>query len=58
MFNPSKLWGSLQSSPLFYNIKGGAIALQFPLAGAEGLDLLTVLVVDVIPVFSSLNVAY
>ena len=58
LFNPSKLWGSLQSSPLFYNIKGGAIALQFALTGADGLDLLTILVVDIIPVFRGLNRGY
>ena len=47
--------GDIESSPLLNYIKGGAVAFQFALTGTDGLYLLAILVVDVVPVFRCLN---
>ena len=47
--------GDVKGSPLFDDIKGRAVALQLALTGADGLNLLTVLVINVIPALRCLN---
>ena len=43
---------------MFDNVERAAITLQLTLTGADGFYLLTILVVDVIPVFRGLNRRY
>ena len=45
----------VEGCPLFQDIESGAIAFQFPLAGAERSHSTAVLVVDVIPVLGGLD---
>jgi len=50
--------GDIERCPLFNDIERTAIALQFALTSAEGFYLFAVLVIDIVPVFRCLDVAY
>ena len=49
--------GDVERRTLFNDIERRAVAFQFALTGAEGLDLFAVLVIDIIPCLCRLYMA-